>query len=251
VEFLVDRSEGNPLALVELPLALSQAQLAGNEPIEEPLAVGRTLRRALGHRLVGLSSEVQHGLLLAAASGSEEVQTVLHALAAAGLDVSVLDAAEAAGVLAVADERFEFRHPLLRAAVYSEASGPERRSAHAVLARVTDGEARAWHRARAVVGEDEAVAAELEEVGLDARGRGAPAAAAAALERAARLSVSREGRVRRLIGAASDTLVAVDGPRDPVVVWVAVHGRARVAGPGLRRGPLAGVWSLGAVLVAV
>ena len=208
VELLLKRSAGNPLALVELPRVLTRAQRDGSELIPEPLPLGQTLGDALRHRLVGLTTATRHALLLAAASGTEAIGPVLDALAAGGLGSSSLDEAEAAGVLTLRDGRFEFRHPLLRAAVYSDASPAERRSAHALLARVTAGEASVWHRARATVGEDEAVAAELEEVGLDARARDAPAAATAALERAARLSVSREGRVRRLIGAASDAHAA-------------------------------------------
>ena len=107
-------------------------------------------------------------------------------------------------MLTIAAERMKFRHPLLRSAIYHGASGPARRAAHAAFATVTGGEARAWHLAQATVGEDEAVAAMLERVGLDARRRGAPDAAASALERAARLSAPGEKRVRRLTEAARD-----------------------------------------------
>ncbi len=185
---LADRTEGNPLALLELPLLLSEAQLAGHQPIDEPLPVGPTLARALLHRLSGLSVQVRRGLLVAAASGGERVQQVVDALGALGIDREILDTAEQAGVLSISGERFKFRHPLLRSAIYHDADGPTRRTSHDALARVTTGDQQAWHRAQATVGEDEAIAAMLEEVGLDARRRGAPAAAAVALERAARLS---------------------------------------------------------------
>lgn len=208
VQRLAERTGGNPLALLEVPLVLSTAQLAGSQPIDEPLPLGPTLGRALLHRLSGLPPDARRAVLVAAASGAERLQTVVDALDALNVDRSVLDAAEQAGVLAIAGERFEFRHPLLRSAVYHGAAGPARREAHAALARVTSDEARAWHLAHATVGEDEAVAATLERAGLDARRRGGPAAAAAALERAARLSRPGEARVRRLTEAARDAHIA-------------------------------------------
>ena len=205
---LAASTAGNPLALLEVPLLLSEAQLAGVQRIDEPVPVGPTLIRAVLSRLTGLSAEVHRALLLAAASGGERVQPVVDALEHHGLDRGALGPAEGAGVLVIAGERFEFRHPLLRSAIYHNASGAARRSAHAALARVSRGEPRAWHLAQATVGEDETVAAELERVGIDARRRGAPAAAAAALERAARLCAPGETRVRRLTEAARHAHIA-------------------------------------------
>jgi DNA-binding SARP family transcriptional activator/DNA-binding CsgD family transcriptional regulator len=205
---LTERTGGNPLALLEVPTILTGAQLAGKQPIDEPLPVGPTMVRALLGRVSGLPEEARRALLVAAASGAERVQPVVDALNVLGLDDTVLDEAERTGVLAVAGERFEFRHPLLRSALYHGAPGPARRKAHAALARVMRGEAQAWHLAHATIGEDEAVAAALERVGLEARRRGAPAAAAAALERAGRLSGPGDGRIRRLTEAARDAHIA-------------------------------------------
>jgi DNA-binding CsgD family transcriptional regulator len=207
-EELADRSDGNPLALLELPRLLSEAQLDGAQAIDEPLPLAPTLVRALLERQSGLSDGARQGLVVAAASAGERVQPVLDALPAAGLDRTLLDSAEEAGVVAISGNRLEFRHPLLRSAIYHGATGSERRSAHAALAMVTGGELRTWHLAVATVGEDEAVAAMLERVGLDARGRGAPAAAAGAFERAARLSPPGERRTRRLIEAAREAYLA-------------------------------------------
>jgi DNA-binding CsgD family transcriptional regulator len=238
---LADRAHGNPLALLEVPLVLDAAQRAGEAPIEEPLPVGPALVRALVHRLSGLSEDARRALLVAAASGGEDVQPVLDALGELGFDGSLLDAAEQAGALSLAGERFAFRHPLLRSAVYHGAAGSAQRAAHRALARVTDGEPRAWHLAHATVGHDEAVAASLEQVGLDARRRGAPSAAAAALERAGRLSRPGEARVRRLTEAARDAHVAgrptgalrllddaLAGAQDPVQRADIQHVRGRV-----------------------
>jgi hypothetical protein len=71
----------------------------------------------------------------------------------------------------------EFRHPLLRAAVYHRATPPERRAAHEALAAVApDSRRRAWHLAAAAIAPDETIAAALEEAALDARTRGGSAA---------------------------------------------------------------------------
>jgi DNA-binding CsgD family transcriptional regulator len=207
-QLLIDSTRGNPLALLEVPRLLSEVQLAGEQPIDEPLPLGSTLLRALLQRQSGLSDRTRRGLVVAAASRGERVQPVIDALSVAGLGRRVLDSAEEAGVLAIEAERMKFRHPLLRSAVYHGATGPARRAAHAALAEVTGGETRVWHLAQATVGEDEAVAAMLERVGLDAHRRGAPAAAASALERAARLSKPGEKRAWRLTEAARDAHLA-------------------------------------------
>jgi DNA-binding CsgD family transcriptional regulator len=207
-ELLADRTGGNPLALLELPLVLNRAQLAGQQRIDEPLPVGPTLVRAMCHRLAALPEETARALLVAAASGAGRVQPVIDALSALGLERSVLEAAERAGVLSIVGDVFEFRHPLLRSAIYHRADGPARRSVHEALAQISEGDIRVWHLAYATVGENEAVAAMLERVGLSARQRGSPTGAAAALEHAARLSAPGEGRVRRLTEAARDVYVA-------------------------------------------
>lgn len=208
IELLADVGQGNPLALLEIPRLLSELQLSGRQPIDMPLRTGPALERALLHRVVGLSAETRKGLLIAAASGIERLQPVIDAVVQVGLDADVLAAAEQAGVLSIASERFTFAHPLLRSAIYHRASEPARRAAHAALGSVSFGDSGVWHVARATVGEDEALAATLEEIGFQARLRGAPVASASALQRAARLTAPGARRSQRLTEAAGDAYIA-------------------------------------------
>ena len=108
--------------------------------------------------------------------------------------------------------RVRFRHPLLRSAAYRSASAADRRAVHGALAQVTDPVAdpdrRAWHRAQAVAGPDEEVAAELEHSAGRAQARGGLAAAAAFLERSVLLTVDPARYAERTLAAAKANLQA-------------------------------------------
>ena len=112
--------------------------------------------------------------------------------------------AEDDGALAIG-ERVAFWHPLVRSAVYSAASLPERRAVHLALAEVTDRESdpdrRAWHLAAAAPGPAEEVAAELERSAGRAQTRGGMAAAAAFLQRAVELTANPVRRSERALAA--------------------------------------------------
>ena len=205
---LVEATGGHPLALLELPSTLSEAQLAGSEPLLTPLPVSVRLERAFLARVRELPEETQTLLLVAAADDTGELSTVLRA--AAGLDIGAeaLDAAEAAQLATLRDGVLELRHPLVRSAVYQGAPLSKRRAVHRALASVlegdTDADRRAWHRAAASVGPDPAVVEELEQAAVRAQRRSGFVAASLAHERAAALTPDESERARLLTAAAEN-----------------------------------------------
>lgn len=206
-------TRGNPLALVELARALSPAQLGGSEPLDDPLQVGTRVERLFARRAAALGKRSRHALIVAAASNSEELAPTATALPLLTLELADLDAAEAVDLIRFDRHRLAFRHPLVRAAVYHSAAPSERRAAHAALAEALSGQARyaeqrAWHLASAAVGPDEQVAAALERAAAAAVERSGYAAAAAAYERAARLTAGESERLRRLHQAADAAWLA-------------------------------------------
>jgi DNA-binding CsgD family transcriptional regulator len=200
-ERLVELTRGNPLALIEIPRALSKDQLAGHAPLDEPLPIGAETERVFLERGATLSDQARHALLLISASDPRDPDALSRALAAEGLDQEVVAEAEAVGLLAPG--QLTFCHPLARSAIYRGARPADRRAAHAALAAATaESDHRAWQLAAAAEHPDESVAAILEDTAGAARRRGGVAAEARALERAAQLTPDREVAARRLFEAA-------------------------------------------------
>ena len=54
LDTLIELTQGNPLALIELPATLSEAQLHGRAPLEQPVRVGAGLERAFARRALVL-----------------------------------------------------------------------------------------------------------------------------------------------------------------------------------------------------
>lgn len=195
-------ARGNPLALRELPKA-------GGFALPDTSTVAGRIERGYQARLAGLPAETR--LLLTVASADPTGDAGLLWRAASRLGIDVTTAADAAGLVEFGT-RVRFCHPLARSAVYRAADAEQRRTAHGVLAEVTDPVAdpdrRAWHRAQAAKGPDDDVAAELELSASRARARGGVAAAAAFLERAAELSLDPGRRVERTLAAVRAKLAA-------------------------------------------
>ncbi len=209
---LIRLTGGNPLALLELPSALTAEQLAGHAALPDPLPISRDLERAFLHRVRSRSPASQRLLLVAAAEDLGDVDVILRGGVASGYDVTALADVEAAGLVAIDHGRLRFRHPLVRSAVYKGATAPQLRAAHASLAdafdRHADPDRSAWHRAASILGRDDRVAEELERSAHRARARSGHAAAALALERAADLTTDPHHAAGRLIAAADAAFTA-------------------------------------------
>jgi DNA-binding CsgD family transcriptional regulator len=205
VDRIVAETRGNPLALLELPHGLSARELAGGFGVSPSVPVTARLEWSFLRRLQDLPVATQRMVLLAAAEPVGDPALLLSAAEQLELDVEAAAPAETAGLLELGT-RVRFRHPLVRSAVYAAAPLADRQAVHRALADATDPQAdpdrRAWHRAQAAVGSDEALAAELERSARRAQSRGGMAAAAAFLERAAVLTPDPGGRARRALAAA-------------------------------------------------
>src|SRR5919112_1220540 len=192
---------GNPLALVELPVLLGTDERAGRSRLPSPLPLTEHLERAFAAQAAGLPSVTRKLLVLAAVDDGGDLGEIVAAAAvnaggeptAEGL-VPAIDAR----LVEVAGTRIAFRHPLVRSAVYQAASLVERNAAHFALAEVLADrpDRQVWHRAAALVGPNESVAAALEAAARRARRRGAIGEAIDALERAVELSEDRARKGR-------------------------------------------------------
>src|SRR5439155_17188307 len=143
--------------------------------------------------------------LIAASDPTGDAALVWRAAARLGIAERAARAAESSGLIAFRPE-VAFRHPLIRSAVYRNASSEERTEVHRALAEATDADTdpdrRAWHRAQAAIMPDEEVAADLERSAARAQARGGFAAAAAFLERSAELTLEPRRRATRALAAA-------------------------------------------------
>jgi DNA-binding CsgD family transcriptional regulator len=203
---LMTQAAGNPLALVELPSTLSAGQLTGAEPLPAQLHLTAGIERVFLDRCRRLPPDVQTLLLVAAADDSGHVATLRAAAGDLGAGPDSLDAAERSGLLVVDGDTVRVRHPLVRSAVYQAATSRERHEAHRALAGAIDPQGDpdryAWHRAAAVDSPDEDVVNGLTAAGQRAERRGGYAAASAAYQRAAELTVGAPHRAPLLYAAA-------------------------------------------------
>ncbi|MFL5829727.1 MAG: LuxR C-terminal-related transcriptional regulator, partial [Solirubrobacteraceae bacterium] len=240
-EQILAETEGNPLALLELPRGLSPVQLAGGFGLPGALSLDGRIEENFVAALEALPEETQRPLLLAAAEPCGDPGLVLRAAKRLGIARCRLEPAERAGLLELGT-RVRFRHPLVRSAVYGAASPQERRAVHRALADATaaavDPDRRAWHLAAAAAGPDEDVAVELERAAGRAQARGGLAAAAAFLDQAARLTAEPARRGRRALAAARAKLQS--GAPDEALAQIAaaeagLHDKLAVAHVGLLR----------------
>jgi DNA-binding CsgD family transcriptional regulator len=230
LEPLLALAEGNPLALMEL--AGDDLDALATDPADLPVRVPDTVTAAFARRLDQLDEACFIALLVAAVCGGD-LPVTGRACASLDVDVEALAAAEDEGLVSVTSGRIAFRHPLVRAAVYSRAGGRERRRVHRAVADVlpdADADRRAWHLAEAVWQPDTEVSDVLAECAERAQARTAYSVASGAFERSARLTPDRDRRAERLLSAARTAWSA--GLTERALGLLEAHGRERSGDPG-------------------
>jgi DNA-binding CsgD family transcriptional regulator len=242
---IIAETRGNPLALLELPRAFTAAELAEGFEQADLVPLASRIEEGFLRRLSTLPDETRRLLVAAAAEPLGDATLLWRAAAVLRLGPNAGDAAQAAGLIQFG-ARVRFRHPLVRAAAYRSASTEERQEVHRALAEATDADVdpdrRAWHRAHATQLPDEQIAAELEESAARAQSRGGLLAAAALLERGARLTPDPARRAERelaaawrkrgggALDAALTLLAAIEaGPADELRAAKVKHLRGQIA----------------------
>jgi DNA-binding CsgD family transcriptional regulator len=206
-ERLLADAGGNPLALLELPVAWKGLPEGAVPPAWLPLTT--RLEHAFQARVLELPAPTRSLLLVAALNDGEALGETLQAgsgTVGSELTLQDVEPAATAGLVEISGATIHFRHPLVRSAIHQAASIAQRHSAHAALAGVLSSQPdrAVWHRAASIIGPDDQVATDLEAAAARAQRRRGTAAALAALERAAQLSTEPTARGRRLLRAAEE-----------------------------------------------
>jgi DNA-binding CsgD family transcriptional regulator len=201
---VLSEAQGNPLALLELPAALTERQRASGQDLPSALPLTRRLLSLFGEQLQKLSPAGRQVLLLLALDSAADARRARAGSYSPAEPGAV--AAEHAGLVVArpGTRQLDFRHPLVRAAVVELSTSSQRRAAHQALAELAAGQPdrQAWHFAEAATGPDERVAELLERSARRILGRGDAVGAVRALTRAAELSPDEADRGRRLAEAA-------------------------------------------------
>ena len=220
---IVIETGGNPLALLELPKALTPLDRVVAFELPGAVPLTGSIEESFLRRIAALPEQTRRLLLVAAAEPTGDTALVRRAAATLGVETEA--ATPAAGQqLAEFEPRLRFRHPLVRSAIYGSATAEDRRRVHAALAEVmdpvADAERRSWHRAHAAAGPDEDIARDLEHSGELAKARGCLATAGAYLKEAVALSADPHKRAQRAVSAAEGSIRA--GALDDAVELLAV-----------------------------
>ena len=137
---LVEHHAGNPLAIIELAPLLSDDQLSGRDALPDPLPMGGEVERLYAARAADLSQDAQQLLLLAATADTADLDLVLGAGTALGIDAASLQEAEASGLIAAGHGVVVFKHPLVRSAIHQQSTFLERQRGHLAMAALLEGE---------------------------------------------------------------------------------------------------------------
>jgi DNA-binding CsgD family transcriptional regulator len=199
---ILERAAGNPLALVELPKAVE-----GVPTQMDDLPLTQRLEDAFSARTDSVSRECRTLLLVMAAEPAAPLNVLLDVssrLSGSAVSVDAVQEAVDADLVSLVGYTAEFRHPLMRTAIYTHATLADRLATHRALASVMEDspERQLAHEAAATIGPDEELAARLEHFADAAQARGKVAAAVPALRQAADLVLDSQRRTGILVRAA-------------------------------------------------
>ncbi|MGW1396867.1 ATP-binding protein [Streptomyces nigra] len=249
---IVAEAQGNPMALLHLPHALTPAEMAGGFWLPGSHFLENYIESSFYQQFRVLPKRTQQLLLTAAADPTGDIDLLCRAASIQGIPHEAATPATDAGLVEFGVS-VRFQHPLVRSAIYRKSAAPDRRAAHQALAAVTDSrrdpDRRAWHRAHAAVHPDENIAADLERSADRVRSRGGIAAAASFLRRSAELTPDRVIRATRAMDAAQIEIdaggvyqasallgIAEAGPLDPLQRARLERLRARLVFTQIRGG---------------
>ena len=208
---IVAETSGCPLALTELAADLTSGRLARPDPLSEPIPISRRLEAHFLEQVDSLPASAKSFLLVAAAETSGDTLLVRRVARELGCGPDAEDVAVQQRLI-VTDPSIQFRHPLIRSAVYGGADPADLRRVHSMLAETLDRsvEPDRWarHLAASTTGPDDDVAHDLEVTARLARDRGGYAAETLLLTRAAELTGGTAQRSERLLGASAAALNA-------------------------------------------
>ncbi len=222
---IVADTSGCPLALIELAQDLSVGQWTGSDPLSEPIPISRRLEDHFRQQVDALPTAAQTFLLVAAADASGDPELVRKVAAKLGSAADVEELLVRERFLTT-KPKVDFRHPLIRSAIYAGAKPSERKLVHQALVLSIDREVEPdrWvHHACAIAdGPDEDLANHLEAAALRAQDRGGYAAQASLLTQSGEFTSDPQLRSKRFLRAAAAALNAGAPQR-----FVGLLGRAR------------------------
>jgi len=196
---LLELADGNPLALVELPVVGHRAAQLEAVPLTHRLEL------AFAGRYAELPYPARLGVL-AVAFGCDSIDETTTAIARAlegRQPANWLAMAATAGLLEPRQSRIGFRHPLVRSAVASVAEPLERSTMlQALVDTIAQPSRTVWWRADLASGPDHDLAAELAGIGHASLAAGDAPLAMRALCRAAELTAKSPSRIDLLLLAA-------------------------------------------------
>jgi DNA-binding CsgD family transcriptional regulator len=198
---ILERAAGNPLALVELPKTVQDMATQLDD-----LPLTQRLEDAFAARTDSASPECRALMLALAAEPNAPLNRLLDVagrLRGTAVSVDAVQEAVDAGLVGLVGRTLQFRHPLMRSAIYTRATVADRLATHrAIAAAMADTpEHQLLHLAAASLGPDEELAAQLERFADTALARGKVASAVPALRQAAELVQDTRRRTEILVRA--------------------------------------------------